>query len=255
MPGGPTVWWDRGYQPHVESPDLIQHVCYRLADSLPRAVVEAMDAELKQLPPALRDPEKEKRVNAYLDAGKGSCILRVPEIAQLVQETFLHFHGQRCTVYEWCVMPNHVHVLFQAKEGWTMSKIVSSWKSYTGRRISAYRKSAGLEPCGPAGGSVWHREYWDRYIRDAAHYRTVVDYIRMNPVKAGLCATPEDWRWSSAYYAMQERGGTEHRAGQEPGGPDSTGGKPGGPEVDQPRSATPQRGAQHLAGQEPGGPL
>lgn len=34
------VWWDRGYHPHIESPRLIQHVTFHLADSLPREVVE-----------------------------------------------------------------------------------------------------------------------------------------------------------------------------------------------------------------------
>lgn len=191
---GEPVWWARGYQPHVESPHLIQHVCYHLADSLPREVVEAMDAELKSLTPMLRDPEKEKRINAYLDAGRGSCVLREPEIAELVQNAFLLFHGRRYTLHAWCVMPNHVHVLFQPMEGWTMSRIVWSWKSFTGRRISEWRNRAGLKP----GGPVWHREYWDRFVRDAAHYEAAIDYISMNPVKAGLVRRPEDWPYSSA---------------------------------------------------------
>lgn len=209
-------WSDRGYMPHVDGAELIQHVSYHLADSLPKKAVEAMDQQLKSLPPSLRDAEKEKRVAAYLDAGHGSCILRVPELAEMVQETFTHFAGDRYHLHAWCVMPNHVHVLFQPTNGWTMSKIVSSWKSYTGRRISAYAKANGL----PAGLSatlvrghadatlgrgvpsrVWHREYWDRYIRDHAHYMTVVRYIHENPVKAGLIAKAHDWKWSSAYSA------------------------------------------------------
>lgn len=146
------VWWDRGFLPHVESSQLLQHVCYRLADSLPEHVVRQMEDELKSIPPSLRDPEKEHRVNAYLDAGYGSCVLRIPEIASLVASTFLHFHGQRYHLHAWCVMPNHVHVLFQPVGTWTMSKIVASWKSFTGRRISAILQ-AGLDPGGPTTGS------------------------------------------------------------------------------------------------------
>lgn len=214
-PWSPTAdvqWHDRGYMPHVDGTALIQHVCYHLADSLPKEAVAAMDDQLKSLPPKLRDAEKEARVAAYLDAGKGSCILRHPELAAMVQDVFLHFHGQRYHLHAWCVMPNHVHVLFHALPGWTMSKIVASWKSYTGRRISAFQTTgyatlqrgatAGLEP-GVPSGRVWHREYWDRYIRDHAHYMNVVKYIHNNPVKAGLVKRPEDWRWSSAYLANQ----------------------------------------------------
>ncbi|MCO6482386.1 MAG: transposase [Flavobacteriales bacterium] len=185
----------------------------------------------------LREAEKEQRVAAYLDAGHGSCILRVPELAEMVQETFTHFHGQRYHLHAWCVMPNHVHVLFQAKEGWTMSRIVASWKSYTGRRISAYAKANGMPDGLSAGlfaavgrgvpGRVWHREYWDRYIRDDGHFNTVVEYIRMNPVKAGLCTRPEDWRWSSAFCATHECGGPDGTGlGQD--GPKRTGPQPGG---------------------------
>jgi REP element-mobilizing transposase RayT len=213
-------WSDRGYMPHVDGAELIQHVSYHLADSLPNEAVAAMDEALKSLPTALRDNEKEARINAYLDAGHGSCILRVPELAEMVQETFTHFHGDRYHLHAWCVMPNHVHVLFQPKNGWSMSKIVASWKSYTGRRISAYAKangmpgglSAGLiatlgrgEPSG-VPSRVWHREYWDRYIRDYTHYMTVVKYIHQNPVKAGLVTKAEHWRWSSANAATLGRG-------------------------------------------------
>lgn len=225
-------WTDRGYMPHVNSPELVQHVSYHLADSLPKEAVAAMEEQMKSLPPKLRDNEKERRIAAYLDAGKGSCILRVPELADMVQETFLHFAGGRYHLHAWCVMPNHVHVLFQPTNGWTMSKIVASWKSYTGRRISEYAKAngwgAGLSATlerGHAGATlvrgvpsvnptrVWHREYWDRYIRDHAHFATVVRYIHENPVKAGLVKKAGDWRWSSAYGATLERDKRSDMAG------------------------------------------
>ncbi len=191
---GAPFWWDRGYVPHIESHLLKQHVCFRLADSLPAHVVVGMLAELKTMPPLLRTAEMEKRVMAYLDAGHGSCVLREPELAELVHDAFIRFHGIRYTLHAWCVMPNHVHVLFQALPGWTMSKIISTWKSYTGRRISEWRRRAGLVPGRPG---VWQREYFDRYIRDAVHNANVVDYIHENPVKAGLVDRAGAWRYSS----------------------------------------------------------
>jgi len=45
---------------------------------------------------------------------------------------------------------------------------------------------------------VWHREYWDQYIRNERHFLQVIEYIHMNPVKAGLVLRPGDWLWSSA---------------------------------------------------------
>jgi len=215
---GDPVWWDRGHHPHVESPRLIQHVTFHLADSLPRQVVEKMATELESVPPSLRDTEREKRVAAYLDSGRGSCVLQIPELAELVEHTLLHFQGERYRLFAWCVMPNHVHVLFQAKEGWTMSKVVATWKSYTGRRISPFLHqsnpgSAGHQPgCSsaglvPGGPRVWHRSYFDRYIRDNGHFAAVVNYIHNNPVKAGLVKRAEEWRWSSANGGVVSVGG------------------------------------------------
>jgi REP element-mobilizing transposase RayT len=255
-PSGELKWSDRGYMPHVDGAQLIQHVSYHLADSLPKEALEKMTAELKSLPPKLRDAEKEKRIAAYVDAGYGSCVLRVPLIAEMVQNAFLHFHGARYQLHAWCVMPNHVHVLFQPKNGWSMAKIVASWKSFTGRRISEYMKRAGLVPGEPTAGlaglqpgsvnaarlepsepsvkpdPIWHREYWDRYIRDHAHYVNTVKYIHENPVKAKLVAKAGEWKWSSAFdaglatlqrgsanTARLEPGEPSNRAGLEPGAP------------------------------------
>jgi len=35
-------------------------------------------------------------------------------------------------------------------------------------------------------------------MRDDGQFEATRDYIEMNPVTAGLCATPDEWRWSSA---------------------------------------------------------
>jgi REP element-mobilizing transposase RayT len=201
---GDPVWWDRGFLPHFESQDHIQHVCFHLVDSLPASVVAQMAVDLKSLPPGTRKAEKDRRYNAYLDAGHGACLLRKPLLAALVQEALLFFQGVRYTLHEWCIMPNHVHVLFQPKSGWTMSKSVASWKTFTGLRIGRWRVASGLDPNGK-GGPVWQREYYDRYIRDANHYEQVVDYIRQNPVKAGLVEHAEDWQFSSARYFQGDR--------------------------------------------------
>lgn len=42
------------------------------------------------------------------------------------------------------------------------------------------------------------RDYWDRYIRDEAHWHAVLAYIDENPVKAGLASCPQDWPFGSA---------------------------------------------------------
>ena len=205
---GPTHrgWYSRGYLPHCDYPGLLQSITYRLADSLPASALERMDAELRSLPPQQRIRARRRRIEEWLDAGHGCCVLRWPEAAVCVVENWQHFAGERYDLIAWVVMPNHVHLLIRVYEGISLGKIVQSWKSYTGRRIRAMmeegqagaRRSQAGRSSEELVGGVWMREYWDRYIRDERHFEAVVGYIHDNPVKAALVETAEDWPWSSA---------------------------------------------------------
>jgi len=214
---GVPRWHSRGYIPHFESSEVIQHVTFHLADSLPKSALLRLESELKNFPVEKRDAERRKRVDAWTDAGHGSCVLRKPELAQMAQDSLLTFDSQRYRLLAWVVMPNHVHVLFQPIQGWTVAKIVAAWKKFMARKIcdAANRKIdvpihtdtkiANQEIGVPRLDPVWHREYWDRYVRNEGHFERVVDYIHMNPVKAHLVSAAEKWRWSSAYSGNDRR--------------------------------------------------
>jgi len=191
---GVPGWHSRGYLPHFEVRGAIQHVTFHLADSLPQVMLRRLEADLEILPIEKRDLERRKRVDAWIDAGHGACVLRQPSIADMVQDSLLTFDSVRYRLLAWVVMPNHVHVLFGPMDGWTVAKIVAGWKKFTARKIRDQRRDGGEG----SGESVWHREYWDRYIRDERHFRQAVQYIHLNPVKAGLVGKAEGWRWSSA---------------------------------------------------------
>ena len=219
------AWRSRGYFPHLEGPGLIQHVVFHLADSLPREVVERLDREWKQADELRRNELRRENIDAWLDSGHGRSVLREPELAKTVQDSLLCFHTQRYLLSTWVVMPNHVHVLLQTVGEWTLGQIVGSWKSYTGRRINAWLNAetkgslrsegedAALEHGVPReqnaalerGVPVWHREYFDRYMRDEEQLAATILYIHENPVTAGLVAKAEEWPWSSAFPANTER--------------------------------------------------
>ena len=195
------VWHSRGYLPHLESSETIQHITFRLADSLPLPVVERLEIELKELPGEKRDIERRKRIEAWLDAGHGSCVLREPPIARAAQNSLLFFDSQRYRLLAWVIMPNHVHVLLTPLDPWAVAKIVAAWKKFTARTIreSWERQSPDWPQFRGAKGAVWQREYWDRYIRTEGHLKRTIEYIHENPVKARLVARPEAWPWSSAF--------------------------------------------------------
>jgi REP element-mobilizing transposase RayT len=189
-------WHRRGYIPHCDYGGLLQAVTFRLADSLPVTVVASWRRELEHF---LADPDPvvkrsaeivmRRKIAAYEDAGHGCCLLRHPANAAIVQAALMLHHGIRYRLIEWCVMPNHVHVLFRSNEGFSLGKILQGWKG---------RSSAEINRLSEREGPLWMRDYHDRLIRDEDHFWNARSYIRQNPVKARLCAKPEDWPFSSA---------------------------------------------------------
>ncbi len=192
-PRDPKGWHSRGYLPHFDSNDVIQHVTFHLADSLPKDTVARLMAEIEQLDPDRQDIEKRRRLEALVDSGLGACWLRRSDCASVVQNSLLHFDGERYRMIAWVVMPNHVHALFQTLEGWSMYTVVASWKTFTANAIG---RIVG-HPNEPLP-HVWHPEFWDRFIRNESHLAAALAYIHNNPVKAGLVSRPEEWPWSSA---------------------------------------------------------
>jgi len=88
-------------------------------------------------------------------------------------------------------MPNHVHAVLRPCHGHTLSKILHSWKSFTSKWANRLLQRVD--------GKFWQAESFDHYIRDDDERARVVDYVENNPVKAKLCARPEEWKWSSAF--------------------------------------------------------
>jgi putative DNA methylase len=171
----------------------------RLYDAVPGTVLQSWKSELAWVSnlPATdpREIELRKLIAHYEDAGRGACWLCDERIAALVENSLLHFDGQRYRLIAWCVMPNHVHVLIETSEDWPLASILHSWKSYTAHMANQILRRSG---------DFWLREYFDRFVRDERHFRNVVTYIERNPVKAGFVRLPEAWRWSSAWWKRGE---------------------------------------------------
>lgn len=176
-------WRSRGYVPHLDTPSLLQHVIFRLADSLP----DRLRHEIETLPAA----ERAEAFDKVLDGGHGDRALGVPEVASLTQNALLRFDTERYTLIAWCVMPSHVHALIETRPGHALDNVVHSWKSFTAHAANRMLRRSGR---------FWAPEYFDRYMRDDAQLVVTRAYIEENPVKAGLCAEAADWGYSSASY-------------------------------------------------------
>lgn len=178
----------RQFLPHWEQPGCTYFITWRMADSLPKPVLNKWRAELdlwlKFNPKpwdAITQREYAKRFEGerqkYLDAGYGACVLRDVTLRNIVAECLHHFDGQRYDLGDYIVMPNHVHVLVTPREEWKVLRIAHTWKSFSAHRI--LKQTGGRKP-------FWLQESFDHVVRSQRqleHYRT---YIRENPVKARL---------------------------------------------------------------------
>ncbi len=199
----------RGYLPHVKREGASYFVTFRLADSLPKEVLLRFESEKAERLRRLEDsahrgePDNDslediardfrRRGERYLDRGAGACHLRREDIADLVAGAMRHFHESRYLLGEWVVMPNHVHAIVWPMPNHLLGDILKSWKQFTSRRAKQLL-GLGQEP-------FWEPESYDHWIRNDDEKGRISRYIGNNPVTAGLCARPGDWRWSSAWGA------------------------------------------------------
>jgi putative transposase len=86
------------------------------------------------------------------------------------------------------VMANHVHVLLLPLA--PPSQLLKSLKGSTAREAN--------RRLGRTGEPFWQRESYDHWVRNEAEWNRIAAYIESNPVRAGVVAREEDYRWSSA---------------------------------------------------------
>jgi REP element-mobilizing transposase RayT len=123
------------------------------------------------------------------------CALRgqiLPEAArELILAHSIREPGKRIRLHAVVVMPDHVHLLcfpLRDPNGWPypMVDILQCLKSTTAHRINKL-----LHRCGP----LWEDESFDHVLRSDESLREKCEYIRQNPVRRGLVARPEEYRW------------------------------------------------------------
>jgi len=98
-------------------------------------------------------------------------------------------------VIAYCFMPDHVHVLV---EGRTESADCR-------KCVDVFRQVSGFHFRRAHGKRLWQDGYFDRVLRDEDATLTVVSYIVLNPVRAGVCRAASDYPLlGSSRYALSE---------------------------------------------------
>lgn len=125
----------------------------------------------------------------------------------------------------WCLMSNHVHLIASASEGHQISDILIAFKKYTSTQILKAiednnfesRKNWILWIFKSAGEQNKRNEKYQFWQQDnhpieleTNHFKLEkMNYIHMNPVRAGIVRNPEDYLYSSATDYSGGKGLTE----------------------------------------------
>jgi putative transposase len=91
------------------------------------------------------------------------------------------------SILAYCLMPNHVHLVVDAE----IAELGLAMHRINGLYAQRFNREHGFV------GHVFQGRYWTKPIQDEAHLPGSLRYVVMNPVRAGLCARPDNWRWSS----------------------------------------------------------
>ncbi len=140
-----------------------------------------------------------------------SCFRRFPLLhteatRDIFEATVMHARQTcRFRLYAWVVMPNHVHLLLRPNlPEHPVASILNQIKQPVAKSILAEwrRLNAPVIPkLTSAQGEVrfWQRGGgYDRNIFSKQEFMEKLNYIHINPVKAGLVSRAEEWNWSSA---------------------------------------------------------
>src|SRR5438067_4558964 len=90
------------------------------------------------------------------------------------------------TVYTFCLMTNHYHAIVET----TQPKLSAGVQYLSGRHAQRFNLRHGRR------GHLFGARFASWVIASEGHFEDAREYVRQNPVKAGLCVDPDEYRWA-----------------------------------------------------------
>jgi len=92
-------------------------------------------------------------------------------------------------VWSYCLMPNHVHLVVVPNRPQSLAKLFGQAHHRYAKQVNAVHDWRG---------HLWQERFYS-VVMDETHAVAAMRYVELNPVRAGLCRLPNDWRWSSVH--------------------------------------------------------
>jgi putative transposase len=109
---------------------------------------------------------------------RGHNQLCQPEVARALLQSVIYYHETtRWWARLFLLMPDHVHALLAFPSEESMANVIRMWKGYQ-------TKQHGIK---------WQAGLFDHRLRSSESEGEKTEYIRQNPVRAGLVDVPDEW--------------------------------------------------------------
>jgi len=146
-------------------------------------IYRGFPARLHHRVPHWVEPGALFHIRIALNREKEQKALIDPPLAQGILDSAKFYEARlRWHITLFLLMPDHLHALLSFPRGQSMSELIRGWKRFHTR----------------ANQVAWQEGYFDHRLRDderGEEHSAKMNYIRENPVAAGLCAKADDWRW------------------------------------------------------------
>ena len=115
-------------------------------------------------------------------------ILGSKEVAGILTDEWRNarnHHGW--AIGRYVIMPEHVHFFCKAElDAKALPTFMQRWKEWSSKRMA---RELNLS------GRVWQEEFFDHVLRSSESYSRKWDYVKENPVRAGLVKSSDEWPW------------------------------------------------------------
>ena len=123
------------------------------------------------------------------------ALFQTERMAKLFLDTITHYRNDgKYSLHEFVLMPDHFHLLLTPSRGVTLERVMQFIKGGFSYRLG---KELDLKM------EIWERGYVDHRIGDLTDFIDHVEYIRMNPVEAGLLSAAADYPYCSAHAGLE----------------------------------------------------
>lgn len=130
-------------------------------------------------------------------------------IIPLIDSLNFYRHQHQCKLIGYVVMPDHMHMILWPQGESGVSEFMSDFKRFTSGRICRQAMLENrtewvnaLERAGQVASraehKVWQDNFWEEMAFTERFLRQKLNYVHMNPVRAGLVGEPQDYPYSSA---------------------------------------------------------